>query len=311
MFDYEYWGTNTLAIKQNMALEEYLLKRSAEKNVATIRFWNVDKDSAVIGYGESSQNIKNIDGSFDIARRITGGSHVQFDKSCLAYTFTAPRDGSFKHFDDMRKYFAEYISDSLTDIGIKDTYADNRSSTINIDGKVVASHAMFWGVDSALMHGLILVDHYDVEKIYNRMLLNERKIGRNTYSEYHALREAPAVMDLAAPQTAIKDHDAKAAYVKGMLASKILSKITSSKYKGMDVSANVLSDSERLVLKNHTDQRWFEQRTPPYEKSEVEAIPGEELNGVLKKNLGYCMYIEVGDKAFSQMSIPKEETENL
>ncbi len=302
---------NTLTIKQNMSLEEYLLKRSAEKNVATIRFWNVDKDSAVIGYGESPENIKRIDGSFDIARRITGGSHVQFDKSCLAYTFTAPRDGSFKHFDDMRKYFAAYISDSLTDLGINDVYADNRASTVNIDKKVVASHAMFWGVDSALMHGLILIDHYDVEKIFERMLLSERRIGRNTYSEYYALKEAPAVMDLVASQANTKDHDAKVAHVKNALANEILSKVTSSKYKSIGIDGNVLSASENLVLKNHAGDRWFEQRAPPYQKSEVDAIPGEELEGALKKDLGYCMYIEVGNKEFSRMSLPKEEIENL
>ena len=165
MFDYEYWGNNVLPIKDNMAVEEYLLNDSAKNNVATVRFWNVEKDSVVIGYGESPRNIKKVDSSFDFTRRITGGSHVQFDKNCLAYTITVPRDGSFKHFDDMRKYYADKIVDALSELGVNDIFADNRASTINVNGKVMASHAMFWGVNSALMHGLMLIDHYNVDKL--------------------------------------------------------------------------------------------------------------------------------------------------
>jgi hypothetical protein len=39
----------------------------------------------------------------------------------------------------------------------------------------------------------------------------------------------------------------------------------------------------------------------------VEAIPGEELSGKLKKDLGYCMYIEVPDKDFAKMTLPEDE----
>ncbi|MEM3212321.1 MAG: hypothetical protein QXR85_03365, partial [Candidatus Micrarchaeaceae archaeon] len=166
MFDYEYWGSGTFSINDNMALEEYMLERSLSSKVATIRFWNVEKDSVVIGYAEDKSNVKRIDSTFDLARRITGGSHVQFDRNCLAYTFTVPRDGSFSHFNDMRKYFAEKVQDALLNLGIDDVEADNRASTINVGGKVIASHAIFWGVESALMHGLMLIDHYDVDKIY-------------------------------------------------------------------------------------------------------------------------------------------------
>ncbi len=306
MFDYEYWGNNILPIDDNMAIEEYLLEESAKKNVATVRFWNVNKDSVVIGYGESTSNIKKIDSSFDFTRRITGGSHVQFDKNCLAYTFTAPRDGSFRHFDDMRKYYAEKIVDALSDLGIDDIVADNKASTINVDGKVIASHAMFWGVNSALIHGLMLIDHYDVDKLYERMILKDRKIGRNIYREYDALKTAPAAKDLLFTDKTDIPKDKKVDYIKEKITYKILEKITNGKYKKRGVDSSVIDDSRRLVSSTHIGTPWISKRAPPYTRDLVESIPGEELAGKLKKDLGYCMYIEVPDKDFSKMVEPSD-----
>ncbi len=307
VFDYEYWGNNTLPITDNMAVEEYMLDNSARKKVATVRFWNVEKDAVVIGYGESKSNIKRFDSSFDFTRRITGGSHVQFDKNCLAYTFTVPRDGSFRHFDDMRKYYAEKIVDALVDLGIDDVFADNRASTINVGGKVMASHAMFWGVDSALMHGLMLIDHYDVDKLYERMILRDRKIGRSVYREYDALKTAPVAKELLFTDNVEISRDRKAEYVKEKIAEKVLEEVTDGKYKSMAVSGSVVEAARRIVASAHTGKPWADERMPPYSSDQVEAIPGEELAGELKKGLGYCMYIEVPDKDFSKMVEPAGE----
>lgn len=307
MFDYEYWGNNILPIDDNMAIEEYLLDESAKKNVATVRFWNVNKDSVVIGYGESTSNIKRVDSSFDFTRRITGGSHVQFDKNCLAYTFTAPRDGSFRHFDDMRKYYAEKIVDALSDLGIDDIVADNKASTINVDGKVIASHAMFWGVDSALIHGLMLIDHYDVDKLYERMILKDRKIGKNVYREYDALKSAPAAKDLLFTDKTDVPKDRKVDYVKEKIVDRILEKVTDGRYVKRGIDGSVIGASRRLVSSTHIGTPWVSKRAPPYTSDLVEAIPGEELAGKLKKDLGYCMYIEVPDKDFSKMVEPADD----
>ncbi|MCL5102225.1 MAG: hypothetical protein M1544_02625 [Candidatus Marsarchaeota archaeon] len=309
MFSYEYWGSNNLTINQNMALEELMLEESAKRKVAGIRFWNVNKDSVVLGYGESSQNVKRSDGSFDVARRITGGSHVEFDKACLAYTFTVPRTGEFKHYEDMRKYFSEAVSVSLENLGLKDVCPDNNASTINVDGKVMASHAIFWGVESALLHGLLLVDHYDVEKIAERMLLAKRKIGSNTYDERDALRIAPAASELLKKTSGLVQATRyeKSEMAKRLIENEVLKNLTHGGHSSLYINENTLQRAQRLVEKRHVDDRWLELRAPPYGKDEVEAIPGEELNGDLKKGLGYCMYIEVSDKDFAKMAIPKEE----
>ena len=306
MFNYEYWGLNNLSISENMALEELMLEESALRNVAGIRFWNVKKDSVVLGYGESPKNVKAGDASFDLARRITGGSHVEFDRACLAYTFTVPRDGSFRHYEDMRKYFAEHVASALSDLGIKEVYADNKASTISVGGKVIASHAIFWGVKSALLHGLLLVDHYNVERIAERMILSKRKISGSVYDEADALRLAPVASELIKSGQPISREE-KADFARKAISEKLLDSLTRGSHSKLFVSEKTLLRAERLVKTTHTDSRWLDLRNPPYTKEAVEAIPGEELNGPLKDGLGYCMYIEVADKDFKEMAVPKEE----
>ncbi len=306
MFNYEYWGLNNLSISENMALEELMLEESALRNVAGIRFWNVKKDSVVLGYGESPKNVKAGDASFDLARRITGGSHVEFDRACLAYTFTVPRDGSFRHYEGMRKYFAEHVASALTDLGIKEVYADNKASTINVGGKVIASHAIFWGVKSALLHGLLLVDHYNVEKIAERMILSKRKISGSVYDEADALRLAPVASELIKSGQPLSREE-KAEFARRAISNKLLDSLTGGNHSKLLVSEKTVSRAEKLVKTAHTDSRWLDLRNPPYTKESAEAIPGEELNGPLRDGLGYCMYIEVADKDFKEMAVPKEE----
>ncbi len=307
MFSYEYWGNNTLDIKANMAMEEYLLDRSEKEKVATVRFWNVARDAIVLGYSEATSNIKKLDCTFDVARRITGGSHVEFDMHSLAYSFTVPRDGSFGHFEDMRAYFAEKVAAALIELGVDDVSIDNRASTINVDGKVIASHAIFWGVKSALMHGLMLIDSYDVDKIYERVLLKERKIGKKVYTEYSALKNAPTLSSQLQKEIKRIDAGHKREYVKRLVAEEMLKQIAGERFEKKAPSTEIVSNAESVVAARHTGSPWFNERRPPYTKGEVEAIPGEELDGLLRKRLGYCLYIEVSDKDFAKMSVPKED----
>ncbi len=306
LFDYEFWGYGTSSIKQNMAMDEYLLARAEKKKKATIRFWNVKKDGVVLGYAESGSAIKEKDKTFDIARRITGGSHVEFDENCLAYSFTIPRDAKFIHFDEMRNYFASKIEESLVELGIETIKTDNKASTINIKGKVVASHAIFWGIKSALMHGLVIIDPYDVDKIARRMILGERKIGKNLYTEYEALKQIPALSGIVKEKDEYLNKILRREHVKKILSKKILEKIAGSVYDKKRTNQAVSGEAQKILGTRHLGESWLEERNPPYTEKEVETIPGEELNGDLKSGLGYCMYIQVPDKDFAKMAEPSD-----
>ena len=114
MFDYEYWGNETFSAKDNMALEEFFLKH-AQKN-AVIRFFDFPQDSVILGYAQHTDAIKNSLGA-PVARRLTGGAHVQVGLNTLVYSFAVPRSGEFITFEDMRKYYAQHVADALEAIG--------------------------------------------------------------------------------------------------------------------------------------------------------------------------------------------------
>ncbi len=306
MFDYEYWGSDSLPMKVNMALEEYFLKESAARKVSTVRFFNVPKDAVVLGYAQDVDAVKKMDGSFDLARRITGGSHIQFGPNCLDYSFTVPRDGSFSHYEDMRKYYAEKVANALVEIGVGNVDIDNRASTINVDGKVVASHAVFWGRDSALLHGLIIVDPYNVDRIFERVMLRERKIGNSVYTEYSALKNIPNISSLLEKETESISREFKTEYVKRMLTEELLRQVTEGKYKARKIDERALSEVRHIMARRLDREEWTRERNPPLKENEVEKIPGEVLEGPLKKNLGYCLYIQVKDKDFKRMAEPAE-----
>lgn len=301
MFDYEYWGNRTFPSHVNMALEEFFFRR-ASQNVATVRFFDFPKDSIVLGYAQATDIIKKQDNMFDLTRRITGGSHVQVGLNIIAYSFTVPKDGSFTNYEDMRAYFAEHVASALSDLGIKNIVIDNKASTINVDGKVVASHAILWGVQSALLHGLIMIDPYDVDELAGRVALQTRKIGNKNYSEYTALKNLPVVSRLLnsiAPNTV---ESVRSGILKDLISETILKHVTGKKHENKQINNRIVSEAFELLRRKYDLPLWINKHKPTFTKEEVEVIPGEELNGSLKKNLGYCLFIQVRNKDFKKMA---------
>ncbi|MEM3572582.1 MAG: hypothetical protein QW530_02540 [Candidatus Micrarchaeaceae archaeon] len=70
-----------------------------------------------------------------------------------------------------------------------------------------------------------------------------------------------------------------------------------------------MDSAKAIVAKAHTSTPWLDERVPPYTSSYAEAIPGEELAGKLKANLGYCTYIEVPDSKFSKTAEPADDAQ--
>ena len=176
MFDYEYWGNRAFSAEDNMALEEFFLQR-AQKN-AVIRFFDFQKDSLILGYAQHTDAIKNPLGA-SVVRRLTGGSHVQVGQNTFVYSFAVPRSGEFSTFTDMRKYYAQHVADALENVGMENIEVDNKASTINSNGRVVASHAVIWGAKSALLHGLVIIDPYDAEKMTKIVVALQAMFGSN------------------------------------------------------------------------------------------------------------------------------------
>ena len=304
MFDYEFWRTDNYPIEVNMALEEYFLKRSQKK--ACLRIWSVPNDAAVLGYSQATDAIKNAEPGFNIVRRASGGSHIQIGPNILAYTITVPRDGTFTHYEDMRSFYADKIAQSFENIGVKNIAVDNKASTINVDGKVIASHAIVWGVNSALLHGLIIIDPYDVDRLSSRLSLGSRKIGSQKYTEYTALKNIPAVSQLLNMVAKNLDQEKRTEALKNIVGKEIIKTISGGLVEKKRVDKKVLSKASELIQKKYGQEKWNCLKKPPFTKEEIEEIPGEKLDGPLKNNLGYCLYIQVKDKDFKKMAEVQE-----
>ena len=304
MFNYEFWQNGVYPANVNMALEEYFLKR-AEKT-ACLRVWSVPKDFGVLGYSQDTDVIKKIDSDFSVVRRASGGSHIQIGPNILAYTVTVPRDGTFKHYEDMRSFYAEKIARSLENLGVQNITIDNRASTINVDGKVVASHAIVWGVNAGLLHGLVVIDPYNVDKINERLSLGSRTIGSNVYTEYTALKNIPAISKILDSTAKNLGQGQRTEALKTIVGQEIIKTVAENKVESKKIDGKILTQAHKLIQKKYGQEEWTNLKKPPFTKEEIEEIPGEQLDGPLKKNLGYCLYIQVQNKDFKKMAEPAE-----
>jgi lipoate-protein ligase A len=307
VYHYSYWGITTLSALDNMALEEYFLRHAAEHKSAHIRFYDFSKDSVVIGYNQALDAVKRWDTSFHVARRGTGGSHVHVAGNILAYSFIIPRDGSFSNHPDFRAYYADRVARALEKIGIPNITTDHKASTIMQDGKVIASHAVRWGVKSALLHGLLTITPYNVNLLLQRIHLGTRVIGSKEYAEADALRVIPTVTQ-ALPQ--LKPHatpEQKAQYCKELIAAAILQEVAGTDYTRAELNETIMAQARIIQEQRYATETWLRQRDPTFTPEEIEELPGERLDGPLKEKWGYCLYIQVPDKDFKKMALPREE----
>lgn len=301
MFDYEYWGNGTFPGAVTMALEEYMLKRAAQTKKAMVRFYSFPKDTVVLGYAQATDALKQAAGA-DVIRRATGGSHVQTGQNILAYSFAAPRNGQFSGIEDMRNYYATHIATAFQNLGIENVDIDNRASSVNINEKVTAAHAMIWGVESALLHGLIIIEPYDMEQLARRISLGTRIIRGKPYSEYDAIRHIPAISAILPDLVPHAPPERRREAIRQIVAEAILQEVTRGKHTKKSVTGRTINESLPLLENRYGKQRWTATHRPVFTEEEIEEIPGEQLDGPLKANLGYCMYLQVPDKDFKKMT---------
>ncbi len=303
MYTYNYWGINTLSGQDNMALEELFYHQAAQDKTAHIRFYDFTKDTVVLGYNQATDALKTWNESFNVIRRPSGGSHVHVGQNTLAYSFIVPNNGSFRNHQDFRIYFADHVARALERIGLEDITTDHKASTIMQNGKVIASHAVTWGGKSALLHGLVMIDPCDVQKIIQRVYLGYRTIGGNTYYEAAALAQIPTLTGLlTAKPNATQEQ--RSQYFKQIMAEAILQEVAGQNYERQELTEKLLHAARTFRDAKYSQDKWIKHRDPEFTKEEVEELPGEKINGPLKKGWGYCLYIQVPDKDFKKMANP-------
>jgi len=302
MYSYRDWGVNRLSGLDNMALEEFFLRDAARTSNAHLRFYDFDRDTVVLGYNQATDVVKRWDASFTLTRRASGGSHVHIGQNVLAYSVIVPRDGSFRNHQDFRVFYGDKVAAALERAGMKDISTDHGASTVMQDGRVIASHAVTWGVQSALLHGIVHITPYDMATLLDRIRVNARKIGSKEYHEATALSNIPT----AAGLLKVKPHASpgqRASFVKNFLADQVRAELGGTSRKLL--SEPILLRAKKLQQEKYAQELWIKQRDPTFSPEEIEEFPGESLDGPLQEKQGYCLYSQVKNKDFKRMAGPK------
>jgi hypothetical protein len=200
----------------------------------------------------------------------------------------------------MRAYFASLVAKALKNLGLGPIEVDNKASTINVGARIIASHAMFWGVKSALLHGIVILTPYDVDKIAQRVALSERNIGGKIYSEYSALKKLPAVSKELPERK--KPLIMSFEFLREFVSRAIIKEVAGEKFKKMKINNNIIKEAVELMKKRYRSLVWIKKHEPTFTREEVDEIPGEELQGPLRKGLGYCLFSQVPDDKFKEMA---------
>ena len=146
-----------------------------------------------------------------------------------------------------------------------------------------------------------MIDPYDINKVSERVALQQRKIGRNVYTEYTALKNLPAISQMLTNIAPNFNENKRSEILKGIVANSILKNLTHT-YSNKQITPSTIMDAFEIVNNKHKKTSWIENRRPPFTDEEIETVPGEKLDGNLKKNLGYCLFLQVKNKEFKRMA---------
>ncbi len=301
MYRYEDWGFTTLPPAEQMAVEEYMLDYTADTDDRGIAlFYDFPHDSMVYGYAQQSGLRK---AQVPAVRRITGGSHIQVGPNTMAYSFAVPRNNQFADLEDMRGYYAGVVADALRSMGVPNVTVDNDASTILVNDRIIASHAINWGVDSALLHGLLLVDPYDADSVAQHLPLKTRKIGNHRYSEYDVLQHLPGLSTVI--DTSEKASQERRLRLKQQTATAIKEELVQRNLPDINpVTGKTVRTSHQTQGYKHRSEAWIRDRTPAFTPERIETIPYHPLQGELEDLRDYCLFIQTDDTDFKHMAAP-------
>ncbi len=145
----------------NLALEDFFLNYASSNNTETfvIFFW-LNSDSIIIGRNQCVLNECNIElikkYNVLLVRRKTGGGAVFHDKNNLNFSMIIPK----KHYN--KEKTTQIIKNALKSLNINTEISERNDILIN--SKKVSGNAYFYGKETCLHHGTLLIDT-DLKKL--------------------------------------------------------------------------------------------------------------------------------------------------
>jgi hypothetical protein len=141
-----------------------------------------------------------------------------------------------------------------------------------------------------------MIRPYDVGKVAGRVSLGVRKVGNKFYPEAVALQNLATVSQTIPPKLARAD-------LKKIVAEAILRKVTGGKFRVAKIGKRVIHEALELQRRRYERVAWIKSCQPALGE-QIEKLPGEGLDGTLKRRTGYCLFSQVRDRDFKRMVQP-------
>ncbi len=163
----------------NVALEEAIIESITEGGPPTIRFYEWDPSSVIIGYFQNIHDEVDLEKCRELGvhcvRRITGGGATLLDKEReLTYSVYAPADLITSDITKSYRIICGWLINSLSKIGIEAEFKP--INDIVVTGKKISGTAATLRKGVLLVHGTLLYD-LDLRKMFSVLKVGQEKIS--------------------------------------------------------------------------------------------------------------------------------------
>lgn len=163
----------------NVALEEAMIESVAEGGSPTIRFYEWDPSSVVIGYFQNIHDEVDLQKCEELGihcvRRITGGGATLLDKEReLTYSVYVPADLLTRDITKSYRIVCGWLIKSLARIGIEAEFKP--INDVVVSGKKISGTAATLRRGVLLVHGTLLYD-IDLRKMFSVLKVGQEKIS--------------------------------------------------------------------------------------------------------------------------------------
>ena len=183
-FDFEKGEPFWYSAAVNMALDEYILERSAETGEAFLRVYGFEKPAFVPSRHTSVEEIDSaVSNGYDFTRRETNGSTIPCLENGLAYSVAYPvNEFPDTVFEDRA---GPALKDALTAAGVSEEdldvclehdairYGGMETPEGVAQGKTIAGSSLWRNGGSVMSHGVVAVEPWDAEFLEQNMALRD------------------------------------------------------------------------------------------------------------------------------------------
>ncbi|POH73366.1 lipoate--protein ligase family protein [Arthrobacter glacialis] len=180
--DWDIIAPTVLPTAINVALDEILTEEvGAGRRNPTLRFWDWDEPSVVIGSFQSVRNELDADGvarhGINVVRRISGGGAMFMEAgNCITYSLYVPQslvDGLT--FEDSYKFLDDWVLASLEAIGVQAFYVPLNDIATDL-GKIGGA-AQKRLSNGAMLHHVTMSYDIDAEKMVQVLRIGKEKLS--------------------------------------------------------------------------------------------------------------------------------------